>query len=45
MEACKLSHDFGSHAKGEKMENIIPWKNIHVTNEKLYFAKSFQTML
>jgi hypothetical protein len=35
---------FNSHVRGEK-KTLFLEKNIHVANEKLYFAKGFEIVL
>jgi hypothetical protein len=44
MEACKHCKALNSHIKGEK-KTLFLEKNIHVANEKLYFAKGFEIVL
>ncbi len=42
MNGCKLTQGLGSHVRGDL---FFLKNNIHVTNEKLYFAKGLETML
>jgi hypothetical protein len=45
MEACRLSQGFGGMPLVKKRKTLFLKNNIHVVNEKLYFAKGPQTRL